>query len=194
MDQLTTSEQRLAARLIRPEAPRILAIDPGSEQSAWLVFHAGQPVRHRFGIRQNDDLLGHLRNGFDMGTIEGRFARPDVVVIETIEPRYGLQMGWSTLDTARWIGRFQEASQRWMPVALLKRSDILRHLGVVTSPRKGEKRVSADSGVRQALTDRFGGDSAIGLKASPGPLYGISKDVWSALAIAVTYADTEEAR
>jgi hypothetical protein len=30
--------------------------------------------------------------------------------------------------------------------------------------------------------------TAIGRKASPGPLYGISRDVWSALAIAVTYA------
>jgi hypothetical protein len=169
---------------------RVLAIDPGTEQSAWLVYHNGRPVPHRFGIWPNDDLLGHLRNGFDMGTIEGSFARPDVVVIETIEPRYGLQMGWSTLDTARWVGRFEEAGSRWAPVVLLKRSEILRRLGIVTSPRKGEKRVSADSGVRQALTDRFGGkDAAIGLKASAGPLYGISKDVWSALAIAVSYAD-----
>jgi hypothetical protein len=27
----------------------------------------------------------------------------------------------------------------------------------------------------------------VGRKAAPGPLYGISRDVWSALAIAVTY-------
>jgi hypothetical protein len=31
--------------------------------------------------------------------------------------------------------------------------------------------------------------TAIGRKAAPGPLYGISRDVWSALAVAVTYAD-----
>lgn len=30
--------------------------------------------------------------------------------------------------------------------------------------------------------------TAIGSKAAPGPLYGISRDVWSALAVAVTYA------
>jgi hypothetical protein len=35
--------------------------------------------------------------------------------------------------------------------------------------------------------DRFGGSAAVGRKAAPGPLYGISRDVWSALAIAVTY-------
>lgn len=39
-----------------------------------------------------------------------------------------------------------------------------------------------------ALIDRFGGkDAAIGRKATPGPLYGITKDLWSALAIAITY-------
>lgn len=168
---------------------RILAIDPGSKQSAWLFFDAGHPFP--FGIYPNDELLECLRKPVDgFATFKSGL---DLVVIETIEPRYGLQMGWETLDTARWIGRFEEAS-RPLPVALLKRSEILRHLGVVTSPKKGEKRVSADSGVRQALTDRFGGkDEAIGLKASPGPLYGIKEDVWSALAIAVTQADQEGA-
>ena len=45
-----------------------------------------------------------------------------------------------------------------------------------------------DANIRQALIDRFGGSAAVGRKAAPGPLYGITRDVWSALAIAVTYA------
>jgi hypothetical protein len=45
-----------------------------------------------------------------------------------------------------------------------------------------------DANIRQALIDRFGGSAAVGRKAAPGPLYGIHRDVWSALAIAVTYA------
>jgi hypothetical protein len=162
----------------------ILAIDPGSEQSAWLFFDTATGRPGAFGIEPNDELLRMLRQW----TSYGRIQDDDVVVIETIEPRYGLQMGWSTLDTARWIGRLQEAAQP-SPVVLLRRSEILRHLGVVTSPRKGEKRVSADSGVRQALTDRYGGPAAIGRKAAPGPLYGVSRDAWSALALAVVYAD-----
>ena len=48
-----------------------------------------------------------------------------------------------------------------------------------------------DANIRQALIDRFGGSAAIGRKAAPGPLYGISRDVWSALAIAVTYTLAE---
>ena len=31
--------------------------------------------------------------------------------------------------------------------------------------------------------------AAIGTRANPGPLHGISKDVWAALAVAVVYAD-----
>lgn len=47
-----------------------------------------------------------------------------------------------------------------------------------------------DANVRQALINRFGGkDAAIGRKAAPGPLYGISRDMRSALAIAVTGHD-----
>jgi len=33
--------------------------------------------------------------------------------------------------------------------------------------------------------------TAIGRRAAPGPLYGISRDVLSALAIAVTYTDRD---
>ena len=44
-----------------------------------------------------------------------------------------------------------------------------------------------DADIRQALIDRFGPgkQKAIGLKGSPGPLYGVSKHCWAALALAV---------
>lgn len=161
----------------------ILSIDPGPTESGWLILEDGQP--HPFGIYPNDQLLECLRRRGFAAFLQGI----DHVAIETIEPRYGLQMGWETLDTARWIGRFQEAIT---PIdgALLRRSEVLKHLGVVTSPKKGEKRVSADAGVRQALIDRFGG---IQTTRKGGPLFGISRHVWAALAVAVTYADQLEA-
>ena len=158
----------------------ILAIDPGSERSAFLLYDAGRPTMH--GILANEELVERL-------LVTGRvwFGYPDAVAIEQIEPRYGLQAGWEVLDTARWVGRFEEAC-RPLRVNRLKRSEILRHLGVVTH---GKDRVSADAGVRQALIDRFGGSVAIGRKGSEGPLHGISKDVWAALAVAVTHVDQE---
>lgn len=160
---------------------RILAIDPGPAESGWMLLTDGQPDLH--GTDPNEQLLDRL------AFAEEREADwPDVVAIELIEPRYGLNPGWETLDTARWIGRFQQAASP-VPVALLKRSDILRHLGVVT---RGPNKTSADAGVRAALLDRYGGSGAKGTKAAPGPLYGVSGDVWAALAVAVTHADQLE--
>ena len=50
-----------------------------------------------------------------------------------------------------------------------------------------------DTNIRAALIDRFGGTggrrAAVGLKASPGPLYGIRSHEWAALAVAVTWHD-----
>ena len=144
----------------------ILAIDPGTYQSAWLRFERGRP--QGFGITGNDTLTKALRTG----------GLPDVVVIEKIES-YGMAVGAEVFDTVWWTGRFAEAANRATVVMLPRR--------IVKLTVCGDSRAK-DANVRQALIDRFGGkDAAIGRKAAPGPLYGISRDMWSALAIAVTY-------
>jgi len=143
----------------------ILAIDPGSAQSAWLRFEGDRP--QGFGITANDVLAKALRSG----------GLPDVVVIEKIES-YGMAVGAEVFDTVWWAGRFAEAASR-VPVVMLPRRAVKLALC-------GDSRAK-DANIRQALIDRFGGSAAVGRKRSPGPLYGISRDVWSALAIAVTY-------
>jgi hypothetical protein len=143
----------------------VLAIDPGSVQSAWLRFGDGRP--QGFGITANDVLVRALRTG----------GLPDVVVIEKVES-YGMAVGADVFDTVLWAGRFAEAAHRVLVVMLPRRA--------VKLALCGDSRAK-DANIRQALIDRFGGSAAIGRKAAPGPLYGISRDVWSALAIAVTY-------
>jgi hypothetical protein len=154
----------------------ILAIDPGTTESAYVVlWSTGIPDKTFRGKVPNDRLAGLLainRDGW-LGA----------VVIERIEPRYGRQIGMETLVTCEWVGRFIEVA-RPVPVHLLRRSAILRHLGVAGG--------SADSGVRAALIDRYGGSDAVGRKASPGPLYGIVADQWQALAVAVTFREAPE--
>ena len=143
----------------------ILAIDPGSSQSAWLQYDGTRPGR--FGIAANDVLVRALRTG----------SLPDVVVIEKVES-YGMAVGAEVFDTVLWAGRFAEAAHR-VPVVLLPRRAVKLALC-------GDSRAK-DANIRQALIDRYGGSAAVGRKAAPGPLYGISRDVWSALAIAVSY-------
>jgi len=143
----------------------VLAIDPGSAQSAWLRYDGARPAG--FGITANDVLVRALRTG----------GLPDVVVIEKVES-YGMAVGAEVFDTVLWAGRFAEAAHR-VPIVMLPRRAVKLALC-------GDSRAK-DANIRQALIDRFGGSAAVGRKAAPGPLYGISRDVWSALAIAITY-------
>ena len=143
----------------------VLAIDPGTSRSAWLRFDGVRP--HGFGITANDILVRALRSG----------GLPDVVVIEKVES-YGMAVGAEVFDTVLWAGRFAEASHR-VPVVLMPRRAVKLALC-------GDSRAK-DANIRRALIDHFGGSAAVGRKAAPGPLYGIFRDVWSALAIAMTY-------
>lgn len=153
----------------------ILAIDPGSEQSAWLVYNSATAGIRSFAKVPNDDLLGQLRSSIS--------PELDVVVIEWTAPR-GMPASAELFETMWWAGRFTEAA-RPHRVERVLRSDVKRHLCGTTAAN--------DTNVRAALIDRFGGvggkEAAIGRKASPGPLHGIAADVWSALAVAVTWAD-----
>jgi len=152
----------------------ILAIDPGTTRSAWVVLQDGRPVR--FGIDPNGTILGSLRAGM---LTDGTLCRPPVAVIEQVAS-YGMPVGAEVFETVRWSGRFEEALYP-TPVAQLTRKAIVVHLC-------GSARAK-DPNVRRALMDKFGGDASIGRKAAPGPLYGFHADLWSALAVAVAYAE-----
>ena len=99
---------------------------------------------------------------------------------------FGGWVGESTFRTAAWVGHFERTwmIEGGMPFVEFKRGAITKH---ICPGNKG------DSAVRGALIDRYGGDggkrAAVGLKATPGPLYGVKKDVWSALALVVMYAE-----
>jgi hypothetical protein len=97
-----------------------------------------------------------------------------------------MAVGAEVFETCVWAGRFIE---RWYrnprrPTHLrVYRRDVKLHLC-------GSMRAK-DANVRQALIDRYGPgkEKAIGRKAAPGPLYGISGDCWAALGVAVTAAE-----
>ena len=109
---------------------------------------------------------------------------PDGIAIEMVAS-YGMAGGAEVFDTGYWAGRFAELAHRWrVPVQLVYRKDVKMNL---CHAMRGK-----DSNIRQALIDRFGPgkEKAIGTKAQRGPCYGIRKDIWSALAVAVYTFDT----
>ena len=150
--------------------PRIFAIDPGPELSASVQLADGLPSFPQKG--PNADLLKHIRHIVET-------VPPTLLAVEMIAS-YGMAVGKEVFETCMWVGRFAEAwESRGGTTRLVYRRDV--KLFLCQSVR------ATDSNIRAALLDRFGGKAkAIGTKAAPGPLYSLKKDMWSALAVALT--------
>lgn len=156
----------------------IRAIDVGSEISHVVLYD-----RH---TRRVVLVEADVPNAFLLAQLRDWSIHPPITVIETIEPR-GQALGHSTVDTILWVGRFQEASRG----ALLGRSQVYKHL--VGKDRN-------DAAIRQVLIDKLGPPRIfrieVGAKggrkkvSKPGPTAGVSGDLWQALGLAVTYAET----
>lgn len=142
---------------------RILSIDPGTDETAWLIWD-GRIVT--FGFQSNSDFLSNIRGGG---------MTYHAVAIEMIAS-YGMPVGREVFETCVHIGRIIEAVRAYNPEATWKvyRKDVKLHL--CGTPR------AKDGNIRQALIDRIGKQ---GTKKEPGPTYGVSKHVWAALAVAV---------
>lgn len=155
----------------------ILGIDPGNEISAWVVYDKGAVVR----CGRGENKRGLLDMIYD-----NEFEDCNKFAIEMIAS-YGMAVGKTVFETCLWTGRFIEAwhIHRAADARLIYRKDVKMHLC-------GSMKAK-DANIRQAIMDRYGSTraSAIGTKKSPKMLYGVSKDIWSALGIAITADETK---
>jgi hypothetical protein len=161
---------------------RILAIDPNYERSAMVIYDSASRTILWSAIRDNIDALFVC----SMPSAPSAPLSADQLVVEMVSS-YGMPVGKEVFETVYWIGRFMQAWPRGEESRdRIFRADVKMHL--CHSMR------AKDSNIRAALLDRFGPgrQKAIGTKKSPGPLYGIKEDLWSALAVAVTYADKNQ--
>lgn len=148
--------------------PTILAIDPGNEFSAYVLYDG---TVKEWAKVDNHFLLADLRR---------LMTGCDGWVIERIAS-YGMPVGREVFETCFWTGRFIERMW-WLgddEPALLERAKVKMHL--CQSMR------AKDGNVRQALIDKLGPQ---GTKKNPGPTYGLAGDGWAALGVAVTAAET----
>ena len=144
----------------------IIAIDPGPERSAFVLWDGRQV--HGSGWEENAMIRSRLE-------VFVRHSSRPRVAIEMIAS-YGMAVGASVFCTCVEIGRMVEVSSRYhVAPELVFRKDVKLH--VCGTPR------AKDANVRQALIDAYG---PVGTKGRPGPLYGVRSHVWAALAVAVT--------
>lgn len=159
----------------------VLSLDPGSEQTAFSLIDATTRNVLVFGITPNEKLLKDL---YDPVHEWGEKIAPCRHMAVEMIASYGMPVGREVFETVLWIGRYLEAwRHQWK---LVYRREVKLHLcGSVTAK---------DGNVRQALLDKYGPGKAAaqGTKKNPGPLYGVSKDVWSAIAVGTYYLDTYE--
>ncbi len=150
-----------------------LAIDPGTTESQYLVWDGTRIIEH--GHRENAALLSYLDGFKDLGCTHA--------CLEMVAS-YGMAVGKEVFETVFWIGRYYERlTVLGFSTHRVYRQEVKLHL--CHSAR------AKDANIRQALLDRFGGRSAIGLKKTPGPLYGISSHAWAALGLAITFQETK---
>ena len=166
---------------------KILGVDPGTSHSAWIEYDREKKRVGEMGYAANSDLRERLR------TWEGRIWRKDCgrasvrLAIEGVQP-YGakFKVSWALLQTAEWIGVFREAWEAGggTPPEIVFNPALRTHLC-------GTVRVSS-ADIHQAVLRRFASNmrEAKGTVKKPGPLFGVKEHIWSALAVAVYFAET----
>lgn len=160
----------------------ILAIDPGSTESAYVILDENlKPVIHS---KQDNELL--LKMIYQTNVRPEQNETNRVVTSCAIEmvASYGMAVGKEVFETVYWIGRFREAIKFTENIKLIYRKE--EKMNLCHSMK------AKDSNITQALVDRFATgqpNHGKGTKANPGWFHGFSKDVWQAYAVGVTYHD-----
>ena len=143
----------------------------------------------QYGIMDNDEIAESLSNraAFSEGI--------NIVAIESIVAR-AQPFGNDVRDSVFWEGRFHESvlyRYALSPARVMQKRIRFFEGYIFRIPRHEVQlhlcgtRKARDSNIRQRIIDLYGGkETAIGTKKKPGPLYGVKKDVWQALGLALT--------
>jgi hypothetical protein len=161
---------------------KILAIDPGTTDSAYVLMNDDYTIKNRNFDKFKNELV--LKTIKDIG---GIYDDGMTVVIEMVAS-YGMGVGQEVFDTCVWIGRFTQAAID----AGCAVHYVFRMEEKMTLCHNSKAR---DSNIRQALIDRFAKidkKNGKGTKTKPDVFYGFSKDIWSAYAVGVTWLDKQQ--
>lgn len=157
---------------------KLLAIDPGTYESAYCIIDSETYKPLDFAICENNDFIHGIKINWRYEGFEF-----DNAVIEMIAS-YGMPVGKEVFETCIFIGRVYQTLIDFFDdidkIEFTYRKDVKMNLCNSTRAK--------DSNIRQALIDRFGD---VGKKASPGFFYGFKKDIWAAYAVGVTYLDKQ---
>ena len=156
----------------------IVAIDPGCTESGYVVVrHDGNEITQVLdkGKVENKEIY----------SVMNQYLAYDLAI--EMVACYGMPVGAEVFDTCVWIGQFlREANTGKLArkIKLIYRKE--EKLNLCGTP------AAKDANIVQALIDRYAygqPNKGKGTKKQPGFFYGFAKDVWQAMAVAVTYFD-----
>lgn len=140
---------------------KVLAIDPGSTESAWCMIDIHSLRPQAFAKDDNFDVLGRLAQD-----------DYDICIIEKVAS-YGMTVGEDVFDTCIWIGRFTQSALT--SVEYIYRLEEKLHIC-------GDSR-ARDANIRRALIDRFAihdRKNGKGTFREQDFFYGFRADIWTA--------------
>lgn len=157
----------------------LLAIDPGTMKSGYVILDIDTYRPLQFGKVDNEEILKIIDSCDTQNT---------KVVFEKFAPQS--QTGSTTIDAIVWYGRMIErVEMHGMRHYHIYRRDVKKHLLGKFSKANG----SADSQIRKALVKRFAQFDFVngkGNKNNPDWFYGFSTtDCYAACATGVTWID-----
>ena len=153
----------------------IVGVDPGNVQTAYCLIDDEMLRPIEFGKDDNAKVKDRLKLCGD----------ECVFAIERVAS-YGMSVGKSVFETCEWIGRFTETLGEHR-VNYIYRIEEKQHICHDSRAR--------DANIRRALIDRFAGHdfkNGKGTKNNPDWFYGFSAYVWSAYAVAITFAESRK--
>lgn len=179
----------------------IVAIDPGPTESAYVILKTGEGYPGKvmdFGKCPEYELRERVTAVYD------KMIFPEIYLAIEFPASYGMAVGKTVFETCAVVGRLEEYFYHRMTLCYMDGPRPVNPSYRVYRKRRSDVGVEAvsmaicnnnranDANVRQAIIDLYpatggGRIPQIGLKNSPGPLYGISKDVWAALGVALTF-------
>ena len=147
-------------------------IDPGTRESGLAVIDT-ESMTPLIAVKiSNSEVTATLEK-----TMTSHGIAPDEIDIamEAIAS-YGKPVGRETFETCVWIGRMDEQIAGLIgryPDKVYRREEKMTLCGTIRA---------RDSDIRSALINLIG---PVGTAKNPGPLYGVYRDAWSAIAVAV---------
>lgn len=159
-----------------PPTRTIFAIDPGNTESGYAVIRMPDFKVIRKEKINNNELLK---------IIPIITASIDDFAIEMVAS-YGMPVGKDVFETCVWIGRFIQKARPKLHHFVYRKDEKICLCGSLKAK---------DSNIRQALINRyatFDFKNGKGVKKNPDTFYGVSKDIWQAIAVGVTYYEIKE--